>query len=185
MVPESEIRKLIVLKETVMSEGAERAAQPICRVAGIGVFANPCSGRFVGDLSGLFETGFTLGKILMSRILPLLDGSPVSYGKGAIVGVGGDLEHGHALLHPRLGKAMRDPIGGGQALIPSAVKVGAAGATLDVPLGHKDDAWSFDHFDAMSVMVADAPRPDELLMAIALADGGRPVPRTGKARIVD
>ena len=105
--------------------------------------------------------------------------------RGAIVGVSGDLEHGHALLHPRLGKAMRDPIGGGQALIPSAAKVGAAGAMLDIPLGHKDDAWSFDHFDAMSVSVADAPRPDELLMAIALADGGRPVPRAGKTRIVD
>ena len=121
----------------------------------------------------------------MARMLPLLDGPAVSYGKGAIVGVDGDLEHGHALLHPRLGKAMRDPIGGGQALIPSAAKVGAAGAVLDVPLGHKDDAWSFDHFDAMTISVADAPRPGEILMAIALADGGRPVPRTGKARIVD
>lgn len=182
---EPEIRKLIVLKEIVMNEGGGSAAQPICRVAGIGVFANPCSGRFVDDLSELFEVGFTLGQALMARMLPLLDGSPVSYGKGAIVGVDGDLEHGHALLHPKLGKAMRDPIGGGQALIPSAAKVGAAGATLDVPLGHKDDAWSFDHFDAMSISVADAPRPGEILMAIALADGGRPVPRTGKARIVD
>ena len=185
MVLESEIRKLVVLKETIMSEGGERAARPVCRVAGIGVFTNPFFGRFVGDLAELFEAGFTLGNTLMSRMLPLLDGPPVSYGKGAIVGVSGDLEHGHALLHPRLGKAMRDPIGGGQALIPSAAKVGAAGAMLDIPLGHKDDAWSFDHFDAMSVSVADAPRPDELLMAIALADGGRPVPRAGKTRIVD
>ena len=182
---EPEIRKLIVLKETVMNEGGGSAARPICRVAGIGVFANPCSGRFVDDLSELFEVGFTLGQALMARMLPLLDGPAVSYGKGAIVGVDGDLEHGHALLHPKLGKAMREPIGGGQALIPSAAKVGAAGAALDVPLGHKDDAWSFDHFDAMTVSVADAPRPGEILMAIALADGGRPVPRTGKARIVD
>ena len=182
---ESEVRKLVVLKEIVMSEGGRSAAKPICRVAGIGVFANPCSGRFVDDLSELFEVGFTLGQALMARMLPLLDGPAVSYGKGAIVGVDGDLEHGHALLHPRLGKAMRDPIGGGQALIPSAAKVGGAGAALDVPLGHKDDAWSFDHFDAMTISVADAPRPGEILMAIALADGGRPVPRTGKARIVD
>ena len=182
---EPDIRKLVVLKEVVMREGGRETGQPICRVAGIGVFANPCAGRFVEDLSALFELGFTRGQALMERVLPLLDGPAVSYGKGAIVGVDGDLEHGHALLHPKLGKAMRDPIGGGQALIPSAAKVGAAGATLDIPLGHKDDAWSFDHFDAMTVSVADAPRPGEILMAIALADGGRPVPRTGKARIVD
>ena len=182
---EPDIRKVVVLKEVVMREGGRDAAQPICRVAGIGVFANPCAGRFVEDLSALFDVGFTLGQALMERVLPLLDGPAVSYGKGAIVGVDGDLEHGHALLHPKLGKAMRDPIGGGQALIPSAAKVGAAGAALDVPLGHKDDAWSFDHFDAMTVSVADAPRPGEILMAIALADGGRPVPRTGKVRVVD
>lgn len=182
---EPDIRKLVVLKEVVVREGGHSAAQPICRVAGIGVFANPYTGRFVDDLSALFDVGLTLGRTLMERMLPLFDAAPVSYGKGAIVGVDGDLEHGHALLHPRLGKAMRDPIGGGESLIPSAAKVGAAGATLDVPLGHKDDAWSFDHFDAMTVSVADSPRPGEILMAIALADGGRPVPRTGKARILD
>jgi hypothetical protein len=180
-----DVSKIVVFRETIMGEGGGTATRPVCRVAGIGVFANPYAGRFVEDLTELFKAGFSLGETLMARILPLLDGPAVSYGKGAIVGVGGDLEHGHALLHPMLGKAMREPIGGGQALIPSAAKIGAAGATLDIPLGHKDDAWSFDHFDTMSVSVADAPRPGELLMAIALADGGRPVPRAGKARIVD
>ena len=87
-----------------------------------------CAGRFAEDLSALFDVGFMLGQALMERVLPLLDGPAVSYGKGAIVGVDGDLGHGHALLHPKLGKAMRDPIGGGQALIPSAAKVGAAAA---------------------------------------------------------
>ena len=159
---EPDIRKLVVSKEVVMREGGHSAAQPICRVAGIGVFANPCAGRFVDDLSALFDVGFALGQSLMERMLPLLDGSPVSYGKGAIVGVDGDLEHGHALLHPRLGKAMRDPIGGGESLIPSAAKVGAAGATLDVPLGHKDDAWSFDHFDSGHGRLSFDPGPCRL-----------------------
>ena len=80
---------------------------------------------------------------------------------------------------------MRNPIGGGEALIPSACKVATAGATMDVPLGHKDNPWSFDHFDAMSVAVPDAPRPDEIMMIVALADGGRVVPRCGKGRILE
>ena len=118
----------------------------------------------------------------MQAALPHLPGSAVSYGKAAIVGVNGDIEHGHALLHPKLGKVMRAPIGGGEALIPSAVKLASAGAELDVPLGHKDDAWSFDHFDAMTVTVPDSPRPDEVMMVVALADGGRLNARVGKSR---
>ena len=177
------IRKLVVHRETVEREGG-RAARggPVTRIAGIAVFANPHAGVFVEDLSGLFELGAALGVRLMAEMIPLLPGPAVSYGKAAIVGTAGDLEHGHALLHPMLGKAMRAPIGGGKALIPSAAKVAAAGASVDIPLGHKDDAWSFDHFDAMSVAVCDSPRPDEILMAIAIADGGRPVPRAGQAR---
>ena len=80
-----------------------------------------------------------------------------------------------------LGKPMRAAIGGGKAVIPSNVKVGSVGATLDVPLGHKDEPWSFDHFDTMTVMLADAPRPDEILVVVALADGGRALPRCGQA----
>ena len=118
----------------------------------------------------------------MQAALPHLAGDAISYGKASIVGVNGDIEHGHAMLQPKLGKTMRDPIGGGKALIPSAVKIGVAGTVLDVPLGHKDDAWSFDHFDAMSLSVPDSPRPDEIMMVIALADGGRINPRVGTQR---
>jgi hypothetical protein len=103
----------------------------------------------------------------------MLSGPAVSYGKGAIVGVAGEMEHGGACVHPRLGKPMRAAIGGGAALIPSNVKVAAAGTPLDLPLGHKDDVWSFPHFDTITIFLADAPRPDEILIAIALADGGR------------
>ena len=176
------IRKLIVQRETVLSEGGGAPERPVNRVAGIGVLANPFAGRFVEDLSELFDMGFALGERLMAEMVPLLENPAVSYGKAAIVGTAGELEHGAAMLHPKLGKAMRDPIGGGEALIPSVAKVGAAGATLDIPLGHKDDLWSFDHFDAMSVSVADSPRPEEILIAIAIADGGRPIPRVGKGR---
>ncbi len=176
------IRKTIVLKEAIFGEGGRERAAPVHRVAGIAVIANPFAGRFVEDLGELFDAGYELGVMLMAEMLPLLPGPAVSYGKAAIVGANGDMENGHAMLHPKLGKAMREPIGGGAALIPSAVKLAGPGASIEIPLGHKDDAWSFDHFDAMTVSVADAPRPDEILMAIALADGGRPSPRAGKAR---
>jgi hypothetical protein len=92
------------------------------------------------------------------------------------------MEHGAAIIHPKLGKPMREAIGGGAAIIPSNAKVAAAGTPIDVPIGHKDDVWSFDHFDTMTVVVPDAPRPDEIVVVMAVADGGRPRPRSGKGR---
>ncbi len=178
------IRKTVVIQEVVHGEGGGNCTTPVTRIAGIGIIENPFAGQFVDDLSELFAFGEELGQRLMEAMLPQLVNPVISYGKAAIVGIGGDLEHGHAMIHPKLGKAMRDPIGGGQALIPSAAKVAATGACIDIPLGHKDDAWSFDHFDAMTVSVADAPRATEIMMAIAISDGGRPVPRVGKARAV-
>lgn len=176
------VRKIVTVAEQIFAEGGQKSKRPVNRVAGIALIENPFAGRFVEDLSTLFDMGYELGERLMEAMLPQLPEPTVSYGKAAIVGVDGDLEHGHALLHPKLGQAMRDPIGGGEAIIPSAAKVAAAGTTLDIPLGHKDNPWSFDHFDAMPVMVPDGPRPSEILMAIAIADGGRPLPRVGKAR---
>jgi hypothetical protein len=121
---------------------------------------------------------------LMPELVKLLGGKVVSYGKAAIVGVAGDLEHAAAILHPKLGKPMRAAIGGGEALIPSNAKVAAAGASIDVPLGHKDNPWSFDEIDTWTLSVADAPRPDEIVVVIAISDGGRPNPRIGKGRAV-
>jgi hypothetical protein len=149
----------------------------------LAVVRNPFAGKFVADLKPLFETGAALGERLMRELVPLLTGPAVSYGKGALVGVAGEMEHGGACVHPMLGKPMRAAIGGGQAVIGSNVKVAAAGASLDIPLGHKDDPWSFDHFDTITVAVADAPRPDEIVVAMAIADGGRVHPRCGKAPI--
>jgi len=153
---------------------------PITRVAAWVVITNPYAGVFEEDLGELFEAGAQLGDALASEAAAELPGVPVSYGKAAIVGVGGDMEHGGALVHPRLGKPMRAAVGGGEAVIPSNVKLGGAGTTIDLPLGHKDNPWSFDHFDTMTLGVPDAPLPDEIVMFLAYADGGRPIPRSGR-----
>ena len=168
-----DIRKIITMREMVLSELGVAAPRPVLRAVGIAVIVNPLVGRFVEDLQPLFEAGAMLGERLMPDLVELLDGPAVSYGKGALVGVDGETEHGGACVHPMLGKPMRAAIGGGKAVISSNVKVAAAGASLDVPLGHKDDSWSFPHFDTITVSVADAPRPNEILVVMAIADGGR------------
>jgi hypothetical protein len=177
-----DIRKLVYTVEEVQAEAGVRLARPVRRAAALAVIANPYAGKTVEDLTPLFEAGLELGELATQRLVDLLGGPAVSYGKAAIVGTAGEMEHGGAILHPKLGKPMRAAIGGGEAIIPSNVKVAAAGATIDVPLGHKDDVWSFDHFDTMTVMVPDAPRPDEIVVVLALADGGRPRPRVGRGR---
>ncbi|MDG2285027.1 MAG: amino acid synthesis family protein [Alphaproteobacteria bacterium] len=178
-------RKLVVTAETVLSEQGKVGATPVTRVAAMAAFTNPFAGRHVEDLTVLFDVSRILGEHLSAVAAEHLMGPAVSYGKAAIVGSLGEFEHGAAVLHPKLGKPMRDVVGGGEALIPSNVKIAAPGATIDVPLGHKDKAWSFDHFDTMSVAVADSPRPDEILMIVALADGGRINPRSGDKPITD
>ena len=168
-----DIRKIITTREMVLSELGVEATRPIVRAVGMAVILNPFAGRSVQDLRPLFEAGAILGERLMPDLVKLLDGPAVSYGKGAVVGVDGEMEHGGACVHPMLGKPMRAAIGGGKAVISSNVKVASAGASLDVPLGHKDDSWSFPHFDTIAVSVADAPRPEEILVVMAIADGGR------------
>jgi hypothetical protein len=178
-----ETRKLIVTRELVLGELGRQAAQPIARAVGLAVIKNPYAGRVADDLRQLFEAGAEIGELLMPELVKLLPRPAVSYGKGAIVGLAGEMEHGGACCHPMLGKPMRAALGGGKAVISSNVKVAPAGTSLDVPLGHKDDSWSFDHFDTITVAVADAPRPDEIVVIVAIADGGRPYPRCGSAPI--
>jgi hypothetical protein len=168
-----EIRKTIISRESIFSELGIEANRPVTRAVGMVVIRNPFAGKFVEDLRPLFEAGARFGERLMPELVKLLDGPAVSYGKGAIVGVAGEMEHGGACVHPMLGKPMRAAIGGGKAVISSNVKVAAAGAALDVPLGHKDDSWSFPHFDTITISVADAPRPDEIVVVMVIADGGR------------
>ena len=176
-------RKIIFTSETVYAEGGKEAPRPVTRAVGIAVIANPYAGRYVQDLSPLFDTGVQIAEQLMPELVTALAGKAVAYGKAAIVGVNGDIEHAAALLHPKMGRPMRAAIGGGEAIIPSTSKVAAAGSAIDVPLGNKDNVWAFDEIDTLTVNVADAPRPDEIVVAIALSDGGRPDPRVGKGRI--
>ncbi len=179
-----EARKIVVTRETVYAEGGKAAPRPVTRVVGIAVIANPCAGHFVQDLSPLFDTGVQIAERLMPELVKALGAKPLAYGKAAIVGVNGEIEHAAALLHPKMGKPIRAAIGGGEAIIPSASKVSVAGAAIDLPLGNKDNVWSFDEIDTITLSVADAPRPDEIVVAIALSDGGRPEPRVGKGRVL-
>lgn len=179
-----EARKIVVTRETVYAEAGKAAPRPVTRVVGIAVIVNPCAGRFVQDLSPLFDTGVQIAERLMPELVTALGTKPVAYGKAAIVGVNGEIEHAAALLHPKMGKPIRAAIGGGEAIIPSTSKVAAAGAAIDLPLGNKDNVWAFDEIDTITLSVADAPRPDEIVVAIALSDGGRPEPRVGKGRML-
>jgi hypothetical protein len=179
----TEIRKIVTYREVIFSELGHRPARPVVRAVGIGVIRNPIAGRWVEDLRPLFEAGAGLGERLMPELVRLLDGPAVSYGKGALVGVNGEMEHGGACVHPMLGRPMRAALGGGKAVIGSNVKVAAPGTSLDVPLGHKDDSWSFEHFDTITVSVPDAPRPDEIVVILAIADAGRLANRCGTAPI--
>lgn len=179
------VRKFLTVAETINTTPFGQGAAPVTRVAALAVVENPLAGRHAADLSEIFEIGKTVGAELIERALAQLPGAAISYGKAALVGVDGEMEHGGALVHPKLGAPMRAAVGGGAALIASNVKLAAMGAAIDVPLGHKDEAWSFDHFDTMTVMVPDAPRPSELVFCVAYADGGRLDPRCGSAPIKD
>src|ERR1700732_3983637 len=157
-----QIRRLLVVCETVNSEGGLPALRPVTRVAACAVIANPLAGVARDDLGEIVPFGAELGDLLVRKALAVLPNAPVSYGKAAIVGLDGDIEHAAAIIHPRMGKPMRAAIGGGKAIIPSNVKVAAAGTAIDVPLADRDDIWLFDHIDTITVVVPDAPKLSEI-----------------------
>jgi hypothetical protein len=176
------IRKLVTIVDEVLVEMGQPVAPPTRRAAAIAVIANPFAGRFEADLSALIETGAVLGEVLTQRavaVLGIVPEAAESYGKAAIVGEAGEIEHAAAILHPKLGAPMRAVLGGGAALVPSAKKRGTMGAVIDVPLGHRNAAYVRSHFDAMEVSIADAPRAGEILVAVVVTDSGRPLPRVG------
>ncbi|MGI9369743.1 MAG: amino acid synthesis family protein [Ruegeria sp.] len=172
-------RKIVLLRERITTDSFGEPCEPVSRVAAAAVFKNPLAGRFVSDLTPLFEIGAEIGEQLARQAVADLAGPPVSYGKAVIVGTDGDMEHGGAVIHPKLGAPMRAASKGGESVIPSNAKLGGIGASIDLPLGHKDNAWSFDHFDTMTLCVPDGPAPDEIVMFLAYADRGRPIPRCG------
>ncbi|WP_054313462.1 amino acid synthesis family protein [Mesorhizobium sp. 1M-11] len=176
------IRRIITVVEEVRTEGARPVDPPTRRAAAIAVIHNPYAGRYVDDLSELIAVGEALGDILPRRAVAALGiaGDEIeSFGKAAAVGAEGELEHAAAILHPKLGAPFRQVLGKGAALIPSSKKRGGMGMPLDIPLGHKDAAKVRSHFDGMEVRVPDAPRDDEIVVAIAVTDSGRPLPRVG------
>lgn len=179
----AEIRKLTTVVEETRSELGQAVDPPSRQAAAIAVIKNPLAGVFKHDLSELEEIGAELGDLLARRAVAALGiaaDTVNSYGKAAIVGEAGEREHAAAILHPRLGKPFRSVLGGGAAIIPSAKKIGGPGTTIDCPLHHKDDAWTFSHFDAMEISVADAPRADEIVVVLAITDSGRPLHRVGE-----
>jgi Amino acid synthesis len=178
----SKIRKIVTFVEETHTEMGQAVSPPTRRAAAAAVIENPFAGKFVQDLTELMDIGEELGALLTERAVAALGiagPKAESYGKAAAVGENGELEHAAAVLHPKLGTPVRKMLGKGAALIPSSKKHGAPGVTLDIPLGHKDAAFVRSHFDGMEIRVSDAPRANEILVAIAVTDSGRPLPRVG------
>ena len=160
-------------------EMGQELAKPIRRVVAAAVLRNPFAGLYAEDLNELIEAGVPIGTELAQAAVAALGGKVHSYGKGAIVGLDGELEHAAALLHPALGTPLREACGGGKAIIPSTKKRGGPGTTLDIPLHYKDAAFVRSHFDAIEFRVGESPAPDQILLAVAVTDGGRPLARIG------
>ena len=176
------IRKLIVQIDEIRSEMGKAVDPPTRKALAIAVIDNPYAGRYAESLDELIAIGEQLGGLLGNRAVQALGiqpGQAHSYGKAAIVGEGGELEHAAAILHPKLGEPLRQAVGKGAALVPSSKKLGGIGTAIDVPLGHKDAAFVRSHFDAMEARVADAPRASEIVVAVVVTDSGRPLPRVG------
>lgn len=182
----AQIRKLIVMTDETRLEMGRPVDPPTRRAVAIAVIANPCAGRYVEKLDELMDIGEELGGLLGRKCVEALGITPAeaqSYGKAAIVGEGGELEHAAAILHPKLGAPLRKAVDKGAALVPSAKKMGTLGTAIDVPLGHKDAAFVRSHFDAIEARVSDAPRAHEIVVAVAVTASGRPLPRVGGLQV--
>ncbi|WP_144140240.1 amino acid synthesis family protein [Paraburkholderia sp. BCC1884] len=176
------LRKLIVQVDETRIEMGQIIDPPARRAVAIAVIDNPYAGRYEAKLDALIEAGEELGALLGKKCVEALGiapGDAQSYGKAAIVGEAGELEHAAAILHPKLGAPLRVAVEKGAALVPSAKKMGTLGTAIDVPLGHKDAAFVRSHFDAIEARVSDAPRANEIVVAVAVTASGRPLPRIG------
>jgi hypothetical protein len=180
-MPSVEVRKRVTIVEDIFHEGGPVASTPYRRAAILSVIKNPFAGRFVEEIVGFSEDLKPLGLEMAKALIAALGGDPKlieGYGKGAIVGAAGEVEHG-ALWHAPGGYAMREALGGAKAIVPSAKKVAGPGARLDVPITHIDASYVRSHFDAIEVGIADAPRADEMLLVLALTTGARVHDRAG------
>ena len=180
------IRKIIVQVDEIHLEMGQPVSPPTRRALAMAVIANPLAGVYQENLDELVSIGEELGALLGQKCVQALGippGQAQSYGKAAIVGEAGELEHAAAILHPKLGAPLRLAVEKGAALVPSSKKRGGLGTAIDVPLGHKDAAFVRSHFDAMEARVADAPRANEIVVAVVVTDSGRPLPRVGGLQI--
>ena len=178
----ADIRKIAVFLEETRAEMAQAVVPPTRKAAAVAVIRNPYAGRYQADLTEFMDIGAELGGLLGRKCVEALGISPSqaeSYGKAALVGENGELEHAAAILHPSLGKPLREAVEKGAALVPSSKAMGAPGTVLDIPLGHKDAAYVRSHFDGMRVWINDAPRAGEIMVAVAVTDSGRPLARVG------
>jgi hypothetical protein len=180
------IRKIIVQVDETRLEMGRAVTPPTRRALAMAVIVNPYAGRYSENLDELIAIGEELGALLGQKCVQALGiepGQAQSYGKAAIVGEAGELEHAAAILHPKLGAPLRAAVEKGAALVPSAKKRGGMGTAIDVPLGHKDAAFVRSHFDAMEARVSDAPRAQEIVVAVVVTDSGRPLPRIGGLQV--
>ena len=180
------IRKVVVQIDEIHSEMGRSIEPPTRRAVAMAVIANPYAGRFSATLDELTAIGEELGGLLGAKCVQALGITPdqaQSYGKAAIVGEAGELEHAAALLHPKMGATLRQAVSQGAALVPSAKKMGGLGTAIDVPLGHKEAAFVRSHFDAIEARISDAPRANEIVVAIAVTDSGRPLARVGGLQV--
>jgi hypothetical protein len=178
-MPDFPIRKITILTEEIFHDGGP-AAEPRRRAAALALVGNPFAGRYEPNLQPAMEDLKPLGVLLTQKLIDALGGVEGidGYGKGAIVGSAGEIEHG-ALWHVPGGYAMRDRLSATKAIVPSAMKSGTIGTTLDVPLGHTNAAYVRSHFDAMTVGIPDGPRPDEILFCLVMSRGRRVHSRMG------
>lgn len=182
------IRKIVTVMDEIHTEMGRPISPPTRRCAAVAVIENPYAGSYVEDLEPLMDIGAELGGLLGEKCVAALGITPAeaeSYGKAAMVGENGELEHAAAILHPKLGAPLRKAVEKGAALVPSSKKRGGPGAPLDVPLGHKDAAYVRSHFDGMEVRINDAPRANEIMVAVCVTDSGRPLPRVGGLESAD
>lgn len=179
-----EVRKVVVQSEEIHREMGRAVNPPARKVVSAVVVKNPYAGKYVEDLSPLYDLGAEIGGFLAQRAVKALGVAPdevVAYGKGAIVGLDGEIEHAAAILHPKFGAPVRKAVFKGDAIIPGTKKMGGPGALIVMPITNKNDIWVFDDMDGAEISIADAPRPDEMLVALVLAVGGRPLHRISKA----
>ena len=178
----AQIRKIFVQVDEVHIEMGKAISPPTRRALAMAVIHNPLAGGYTENLDELMTIGEELGGLLGDKCVKALGiapGDAQSYGKAAIVGEAGEIEHAAAILHPKLGAPLRAAVEKGAALVPSSKKRGTLGTAIDVPLGHKDAAFVRSHFDAMEARVSDAPRANEIVVAVVVTDSGRPLARVG------